>query len=98
MIRVVLPYHLRTLARVEGEVQLEVADPVTVRAILDALEALHPVLRGTIRDHGTLTRRPFIRFFACKEDLSLDPPETPLPDAVVSGVEPFLVVGAMAGG
>ena len=98
MIRVVLPFHLRNLARVDGEVQLEVTEPVTVRAVLDALEARHPVLRGTIRDHGTLKRRPFVRFFACKEDLSLEPPETPLPDAVVSGVEPFLIVGAMAGG
>ena len=98
MIRVVLPYHLRTLARVDGEVQLEVAGPVTVRSVLDALEAGYPMLRGTIRDHDTLKRRPFIRFFACKEDLSLEPPETPLPDEVVSGAEPFLIVGAMAGG
>ncbi len=98
MIRVVLPFHLRNLARVDGEVELRVASPVTVRAVLDALEAKYPVLRGTIRDHGTLKRRPFIRFFACKEDLSLEPPETPLPEAVVSGTEPFLVVGAMAGG
>ena len=98
MIRVVLPYHLRTLARVEGEVQLEVQSPATLRSVLDALEARHPVLRGTIRDHGTLNRRPFVRFFACKEDLSLEPPETRLPDTVVSGAEPFLIVGAMAGG
>lgn len=98
MIRVVLPFHLRNLARVEGEVQLEVPAPVTVAAVLDALEARFPVLRGTIRDHGTLKRRPFIRFFACKEDLSLDPPDMPLPEAVVNGSEPFLVVGAMAGG
>ncbi|HEV7406097.1 MAG TPA: MoaD/ThiS family protein [Chthoniobacteraceae bacterium] len=98
MIRVVLPYHLRTLARVDGEVQLEVAGPVTVPAVLDALEARYPQLRGTIRDHGTLQRRPFIRFFAIKEDLSLDPPETPLPEAVVRGEEPLLIVGAMAGG
>ena len=98
MIRVVLPYHLRNLARVDGEVQLEVTIPVTVRAILDALETRYPILRGTIRDHGTLKRRPFVRFFACKEDLSLEPPETKLPDAVVSGAEPFLIVGAMAGG
>ncbi len=98
MISVVLPFHLRNLARVEGEVELEVANPITVSAVLDALEAKHPVLRGTIRDHGTLKRRPFIRFFACKEDLSLDPPDTPLPEAVVKGEEPFLVVGAMAGG
>ena len=98
MIRVVLPHHLRTLARVDGEVQLEVESPVTLRAVLDALEARHPALRGTIRDHGTLTRRPFVRFFACKEDLSLEPPETPLPYAVARGEEPFLIVGAMAGG
>lgn len=98
MIRVVLPFHLRNLARVNGEVELEVAAPVTIRSVVDALEARHPVLQGTIRDHGTLKRRPFVRFFACKEDLSLDPPETPLPDEVVSGKEPFLIVGAMAGG
>ena len=98
MIRVVLPYHLRNLARVDSEVQLEVASPVTTGAVLDALEAKYPVLRGTVRDHGTLKRRPFIRFFACKEDLSLEPPETPLPAEVVSGAEPFLIVGAMAGG
>lgn len=98
MIRVVLPFHLRNLARVDGEVELEVASPVTVRAVLDALEAMYPVLRGTIRDHGTLKRRPFVRFFACKEDLSLEPPETKLPDAVANGAEPFLIVGAMAGG
>jgi sulfur-carrier protein len=98
MIRVVLPFHLRNLARVDGEVALEVAGPITVRAVLDALEAQYPVLRGTIRDHGTLRRRPFIRFFACAEDWSLEPPETVLPEAVVSGAEPFLIVGAMAGG
>ena len=98
MIRVELPYHLRTLARVADEVQLEVSAPVTVRSILDALEARYPVLRGTVRDHGTLKRRPFVRFFACKEDLSLDSPEARLPDAVVNGEEPFLIVGAMAGG
>jgi hypothetical protein len=98
MINVVLPHHLRTLTRVDGEVQLEVKSPVTVLSVLDALEARYPVLRGTIRDHVTLRRRPFIRFFACKEDLSLEPPETRLPDAVVSGAEPFLIVGAMAGG
>jgi molybdopterin synthase sulfur carrier subunit len=98
MIRVVLPYHLRTLARVDDEVQLEVAGAVTVPAVLDALEARFPQLRGTIRDHGTRQRRPFIRFFAVKEDLSLDPPETLLPEAVVSGEEPLLIVGAMAGG
>ena len=98
MIRIALPYHLRTLARVDGEVQLEVASPATLRSVLDALEARYPVLRGTIRDHGTLKRRPFVRFFACKEDLSLESPETRLPDEVVNGVEPFLIVGAMAGG
>ena len=98
MIRVALPYHLRNLARVDGEVQLEIGAPATIRAVLDALEAKYPALRGTIRDHGTLKRRPFIRFFACKEDMSLEPPETPLPDAVVDGTEPFLVIGAMAGG
>lgn len=98
MIRVVLPYHLRNLARVDGEVTLEVPRPVTSRSVLDALEARFPVLRGTVRDHVTLKRRPFIRFFACKEDLSLESPETPLPEAVVNGTEPFLVVGAMAGG
>ena len=98
MIRVELPYHLRTLARVDGEVLLEVENPATVRSVLDALEARYPVLRGTIRDHDTLKRRAFVRFFACKEDLSLEPPETPLPDAVVRGAEPFLIVGAMAGG
>ena len=98
MIRVVLPFHLRNIARVDGEVELEIAAPVTVRAVLDALEARHPALRGTIRDHGTLKRRPFIRYFACKEDLSLEPPETPLPDEVISGTEPLLIVGAMAGG
>ena len=98
MIRVVLPYHLRNLARVDGEVELEVAPPFTVRSVLDALETRHPVLRGTIRDHVTLERRPFIRFFACKEDLSLDLPDTPLPAPVVAGHEPFMVIGAMAGG
>ena len=97
-IRVVLPYHLRNLARVDSEVQLEIASPATVRSVLEALEARYPVLRGTIRDHGTLKRRPFVRFFACKEDLSLEPPETKLPDEVVSGAEPFLIVGAIAGG
>jgi hypothetical protein len=98
MIRVVLPFHLRNLARVDGEVPLDVAGPVTVSAVLEALEARFPMLRGTIRDHGTLKRRPFIRFFACKEDWSNEAPETPLPDAVVNGAEPFLIVGAMAGG
>lgn len=98
MIRVVLPFHLRNLARVEGEVELEIAAPVTMRAVLDALEEKFPVLRGTIRDHGTLKRRPFIRFFVRKEDWSHEPPEKPLPDEIVSGAEPFLIVGAMAGG
>ncbi|HSI12054.1 MAG TPA: MoaD/ThiS family protein [Chthoniobacter sp.] len=98
MIRIVLPYHLRTLARVEGEVELEVSGPVTLRAVLDALEARYPSLCGTIRDHGTLQRRPFIRYFACKEDLSHEPPDTPLPEAITSGAEPFMIVGAMAGG
>lgn len=98
MIRVVLPFHLRNLARVDGEVQLEVAGPVTLREVLDALETRYPTLRGTIRDHGTLKRRPFVRFFACKEDWSLEPPETVLPEAVVRGEEPLLVVGAIAGG
>jgi hypothetical protein len=98
MIRVVLPFHLRNLARVEDEVQLAVTSPVTVGAVLDALEARYPVLRGTIRDHGTLRRRPFVRFFACKEDWSLEPPETPLPAAIIEGTEPFLIIGAIAGG
>jgi hypothetical protein len=98
MIRVALPHHLRNLARVNSEVQLEVAGPVTLGAVLDALEAHYPVLRGTIRDHDTFKRRPFVRFFACKEDLSLEPPETKLPEEVANGEEPFLIVGAMAGG
>ena len=98
MIRVVLPAHLRTLARVGGEVELDGADLGTQRAVLDALEARYPVLRGTIRDHGTGQRRAFVRFFACEQDLSHEPPDAPLPDAVVTGAEPFLVVGAMAGG
>jgi hypothetical protein len=98
MIRVVLPTHLKTLARVSGEVQLEVEGPVTQAAILDALEERYPMLRGTMRDHVTHKRRPFVRFFACKQDLSHDPPETPLPDAIATGAEPFLVIGAMAGG
>lgn len=97
-IRVQLPFHLRKLARIEGELLLEVSEPVTVGAALDAIEARFPMLRGTIRDHGTLKRRPFIRFFACKEDLSLDPPETPLPAPILDGTEPFLIIGAMAGG
>ena len=98
MIRVVLPYHLRTLARVDGDVELQVEGPVTVRSVLDALEDRYPVLRGTIRDHGTLRRRPFLRFFACEQDLSHDPPDSLLPDAVAAGEEPFLVIGAVAGG
>jgi hypothetical protein len=98
MIRVVLPFHLRNLARVEGEVELDLTAPVAINAVLDAIENRYPNLRGTIRDHGTLKRRPFIRFFACKEDLSLEPPEALLPDEIVSGKEPFLIIGAMAGG
>jgi hypothetical protein len=98
MIRVELPHHLRTLARVGAEVQVQVTGPVTQRAVLDALEAAYPMLRGTIRDHTTQQRRPFLRFFACAEDLSLEPPDAPLPEAVARGVEPFLVVGAIAGG
>jgi hypothetical protein len=98
MVRVVLPYHLRNLAQVGVEVTLEVPPPVTLRSVLDALEARYPMLRGTIRDHGTLKRRPFLRFFTCEEDWSLEPPDTPLPTAVAAGQEPFLVVGAIAGG
>lgn len=98
MIRVVLPHHLRTLAGTGREVEVVVAGPATVRSVLDALEADHPVLRGTLRDPATLNRRPFIRFFACEEDLSHEPPERPLPAAVVEGREPLHVVGAMAGG
>jgi sulfur-carrier protein len=98
MIRVVLPAHLRTLARVDGEVMLDVQGEVTQRAILDALEACYPVLCGTIRDRVTDKRRPFVRFFACETDLSHDAPDTPVPEAVITGAEPFMVVGAMAGG
>jgi sulfur-carrier protein len=98
MIRVLLPQHLRTLAGVDGEVHLEASDPVTLGAILDALEARYPVLRGTMRDHGTQRRRAFVRFFACEQDLSHEPPDFRLPDAVAAGSEPFLVIGAMAGG
>ena len=98
MIRVVLPYHLRTLAQVGAEVQLEVQGPATQRSVLDALEARYPMLRGTIRDHVTQERRAFVRFFACEQDLSHEPPDAPLPDAVAMGAEPLLVVGAMAGG
>jgi len=97
-VRVELPAHLRTLARVGSEVSIEVSGAVTVRSVLDALERDYPVLRGTIRDHLTHKRRPFIRFFACESDLSLDPPDTSLPDAIACGKEPFLVVGALAGG
>ncbi len=98
MIRVVLPYHLRTLARVDGEVLLAVDGPATQRTLLDALEAAYPALRGTIRDHVTQERRPLLRFFACSEDLSFEPADAPLPAAVVAGTEPFFVVGAVAGG
>ena len=97
-IRVVLPPHLRTLARSEREVALDVREPATQCAVIDALEERYPTLRGTIRDHGSSTRRPLLRFFACGQDLSHDPPETPLPEAVTSGLEPFLIIGAMAGG
>ena len=98
MIRVVLPVHLRTLAGVDGEVQLPVPGQVTVRSVLDALEKAYPVLRGAVRDHVTLRRRPFVRFFACEQDLSHEPPDAPLPEAVAQGAEPFLIVGALAGG
>src|SRR5438034_1269077 len=98
MIRVILPTHLRTLAHVGSEVTLEVPAPITQRSVLDALEARYPMLRGTIRDHVTLQRRAFLRFFACEEDLSHEPPDTPLPEAVVAGKEPFIVIGAIAGG
>ena len=98
MIRVLLPVHLRTLARVEGEVQLQVEGAVTLGSVLNVLEARFPVLRGTIREHVTLRRRPFVRFFACKEDLSHEPPETLLPEAVATGAEPLLIIGAIAGG
>lgn len=98
MIRVVLPQHLRTLARVGGEVTLDISGPVTVNSVLDTLEARYPILRGTIRDHMTKRRRPFIRFFACEQDMSHEVTDTPLPEAVASGTEPLLIVGAMAGG
>jgi molybdopterin synthase sulfur carrier subunit len=98
MIRVVLPAHLKTLARIDGEVELQVEGQVTQRSVLDALEARYPMLRGTIRDHNGGRRRAFIRFFACEQDLSHEPPDTPLPGAVGSGAEPYLIVGAMAGG
>jgi molybdopterin synthase sulfur carrier subunit len=98
MVRVMLPYHLRRLAGVDGEIKLEVEGQVTQRSILDALEARYPVLCGTIRDHVTQQRRPFLRFFACEQDLSHDSPDTQLPDAVATGAEPFLIIGAIAGG
>jgi hypothetical protein len=98
MVRVILPNHLRNLAHVGSEVSIDVPQPVTQRSILDALEAQYPMLRGTIRDHGTLQRRAFLRFFACEEDLSHEPPDAPLPEAVASGKEPFIVIGAIAGG
>ena len=98
MIRVVLPYHLRVLAQTNGEVQLAVKGPVTQRSVLDALEARYPMLRGTVRDQVTQQRRPMLRFFACQDDLSHEPPDAPLPEAVASGAEPFWVVGAVAGG
>jgi hypothetical protein len=98
MIRVVLPAHLRTLARVDGEVKVDVEGPATADGVLDALEASYPMLRGTIRDHVTKKRRPFVRFFACEQDLSHEPPDALLPEPVVMGAEPFMVVGAMAGG
>src|SRR3954470_19949694 len=97
-IRIQLPFHLRNLSKVEGEVHLEVPEPITIASTLDALEARYPVLRGTIREHDTQKRRPFIRYFANKEDLSLDPPTTPLPEPILTGAEPFMIVGAMAGG
>ncbi len=98
MIRVVLPAHLRSLAHVEGEVRLDIEGQATQRSVLDALEACYPMLRGTIRDHDTQERRPLVRFFACEQDLSHEPPDAPLPEAVTTGAEPFLVIGAMAGG
>ncbi len=98
MIRVTLPPHLRKLAHIEGEIQVEVAGPVTQRTVLDAVEARYPMLQGTIRDHVTQKRRAFVRFFACGEDLSHDPPDAPLPDAIASGAEPYMIVGAIAGG
>lgn len=98
MVRVILPFHLRNLAHVGNEVTLDVAAPVTQRSVLDALEARYPMLRGAVRDHVTLQRRPFLRFFACEEDLSHEAPDAPLPDAVASGKEPFIVIGAIAGG
>ena len=98
MIRIIIPAHLRTLAKVEGELKLDVSPPITMGRILDALEEKYPVLRGTIRDHGTLQRRAFLRYYACEEDWSLEPLDKPLPDPIASGKEPFLVIGAIAGG
>ena len=98
MIRVVLPAHLRTLARIQGEVQLDVEGPATQRSVIDALEARYPMLSGTIRDHVTQQRRPYVRFFACEQDLSHESPDAPLPEAVVTAAEPFLILGAVAGG
>jgi molybdopterin synthase sulfur carrier subunit len=98
MIRVVLPHHLRTLARVKDEVQLELNGSATIKSVLDALEAKYPMLQGTIRDHGTMKRRPMVRFFICGEDLSLESPDTRLPDPIINGTEPFIVMGAIAGG
>ena len=98
MIRVVIPYHLRILAKITGEVQLDVEPPVTLGSVLDALEARYPMLRGTVRDHVTFKRRAFIRYYACEQDLSLDPLDTPLPEALAAGAEPFLIIGAIAGG
>jgi len=98
MVRIVLPFHLRNLAHVGHEVTVDVGGPITQRSVLDALEARYPMLRGTIRDHGTLQRRPFLRFFACEQDLSHEPPDAPLPEPVASGKEPFIIIGAIAGG
>ncbi|HAF02451.1 MAG TPA: hypothetical protein DIT76_00085 [Spartobacteria bacterium] len=98
MIRVVLPHHLRTLARVDGEVELKIDNSITVQSVLDALEGKYPMLRGTIRDHVTLKRRPFVRFFACEQDVSHEPSDTLLPDAIATGAEPFFIMGAIAGG
>ncbi len=99
MLRIAIPFHLRTLSKVEGEVRIDLdGEPATIGSVLDALEQEYPMLRGTIRDHGTLARRPFIRYFACERDLSLEPPDTPLPEAVARGEQPFLVIGAIAGG
>ena len=98
MIRVVIPYHLRTLARVDGELKIPVEGTASVQSVLDSLETQYPMLRGTVRDHGTFKRRPFIRFFVCGKDISLDPADHPLPDAIVAGTEPFLIIGSIAGG